>query len=114
MGTRPFIDTLREIEYGNLLEDLAEQQQKLVDAVLATQKKGSLTIKLNYVPEGDGQITINAEEPKISEPKMARGKTLFFATPERNLTRNDPRQGELEGLRQVSDDEQPARTVNHG
>ena len=59
MGTRPFTDTLREIEYGKLLEDLADQQQKLVDAVLATQKKGSLTIKLDYVPEGDGQIKSN-------------------------------------------------------
>lgn len=114
MGTRPFIDTLREVEYGHLLDQLSAEQKKLIDAVMETGKKGKLTITLSYIPEGDGQVTIAADEPKLSIPQMPRGKTLFFVTPERNLTQSHPRQIEMEGLRQVKDDDQPTREINHG
>lgn len=114
MGTRPFVDTFRDIEYGNLLEDLSTAQQKLLDAVMETQKKGKIVITLHYIPEGDGQITVSADEPKVTAPKMPRGKTLFFVTPERNLTRDNPKQIELEGLRKVTDTDTAPRTVNHG
>ena len=115
LNIRPFMDTLREVEYGHLLNDLSDIQREILDGVSETQKKGSLTITLEYIPEGDGQVTIVAKEPKASIPQMPRGKTLFFLTPERNLTRHDPRQMALDGLRKVSDDNtQPAKVINNG
>jgi len=113
MGIRPFIDTLRDIEYGHLLEELADVQQEVVDAVMETGKKGQITITLNYNPEGQGQVTI-ATDLKKKIPALPRGKSLFFVTPDRNLSRQDPRQMEISGLRKVEDTTTETRTVSNG
>ncbi len=104
MSTRPCIDTFRQIEGGILLEELADKQSEVLKAVQHTNKKGMLTITLSYTPEGQGQVSIEADI-KTKAPKMSRGRSLFFVTPDANLERNDPRQAELE-LRSV-DDERP-------
>ncbi|OKA24558.1 hypothetical protein [Pseudomonas versuta] len=98
--SRPFIDTLRDIEAGGLLDELSETQHSLIDAIRLTGKGGELTIKLAYKPDGNGQMTIKADV-KAKEPALSRGTSLFFLTPEGNLTRRDPRQQDL-----------PLRTVN--
>jgi len=100
--SRPFIDTLRDIEAGGLLDELSETQHSLIDAIRLTGKAGELTIKLAYKPDGNGQMTIKADV-KAKEPAISRGTSLFFLTPEGNLTRRDPRQQDLP-LRRVNDD----------
>ena len=100
--SRPFIDTLRDIEAGGLLDELSETQHSLIDAIRLTGKGGELTIKLAYKPDGNGQMTIKADV-KAKEPVLSRGTSLFFLTPEGNLTRRDPRQQDLQ-LRTVNDD----------
>jgi len=100
--SRPFIDTLRDIEAGGLLDELSEPQHSLIDAIRLTGKGGELTIKLAYKPDGNGQMTIKADV-KAKEPALSRGTSLFFLTPEGNLTRRDPRQQDLP-LRTVNDD----------
>lgn len=94
MSVRPFVDTLRDVESGFLLDELSDVQREVLEAVSNTRKAGEITIKLSYKPEGEGQVTIKADI-KHKAPTLARGTTLFFITPERNLTRNDPRQGSL-------------------
>ncbi|MCY1282779.1 hypothetical protein D9M68_341840 [compost metagenome] len=106
---RPFIDTLREIEAGGLLDELTEVQHALVDAIRLTGKGGELTIKLAYKPDGSGQMTIKADV-KAKEPALARGTSLFFLTPEGNLTRRDPRQQEMP-LRSVADEAPAAEAL---
>ncbi|MFJ4086325.1 hypothetical protein [Pseudomonas psychrophila] len=100
--SRPFIDTLRDIEAGGLLDELSETQHRLIDAIRLTGKGGELAIKLAYKPDGNGQMTIKADV-KAKEPALSRGTSLFFLTPEGNLTRRDPRQQDLP-LRTVNDD----------
>lgn len=107
--TRPFIDILRQIEAGFLLDELAERQRELVEAIQHTGKKGTLTITLSYVPESQGQLSITADI-KAKAPQMARGRSLFFITPDHNLDRHDPRQQELD-IRLVEAD-QPT-TLKH-
>lgn len=100
--SRPFIDTLRDIEAGGLLDELSETQHSLIDAIRLTGKGGELTIKLAYKPDGNGQMTIKADV-KAKEPALSRGTSLFFLTPEGNLTRRDPRQLDL-ALRTVGEE----------
>lgn len=102
---RPFIDTLRDIEAGGLLDELSETQHSLIDAIRLTGKGGELNIKLTYKPDGSGQMTIKADV-KSKEPILSRGTSLFFLTPEGNLTRRDPRQQDLQ-LRHVSEESPP-------
>jgi hypothetical protein len=38
----------------------------------------------------------------MKKPELARGSSLFFPTVEGNLVRNDPRQQEIPGLKEVT------------
>lgn len=107
---RPFFETLRDIEFGGVLDELAESQQEIVDAVVDTGKKGTLTLTIDYKPNSRGQLMVTAQVNK-KLPKMQRPSSLFFITPENNLTRKDPRQPDLDGLRQVVDPETTPRSV---
>ncbi|MNY71316.1 hypothetical protein D3C86_2096310 [compost metagenome] len=48
---------------------------------------------------------------KVKEPVLSRGTSLFFLTPEGNLTRRDPRQQDLQ-LRPVIEEDNPASLRN--
>lgn len=109
MSTRPFIDTFRQVEAGRLLDELADTQRELVEAVTRAGTKGILTITLSYVPEGPGQISIGADI-KAKGPQMARGRYFFFVDGNYNLSRNDPRQQELD-IRVVDDAPTQPKTV---
>lgn len=113
MKQRPFVDTLRDVEFGSLLEELAEIQHEVVTAVSSTDKAGKIVIELDYKPEGNGQLSIKANVKK-KVPQFPRGTSIFFITPERNLTRQDPRQQALE-LRSVdAPATQPLKDVSNG
>jgi len=45
MKQRPFVDTLRDVEFGSLLEELAEIQHEVVTAVSSTDKAGKIVIE---------------------------------------------------------------------
>ncbi|WP_207815485.1 hypothetical protein [Pseudomonas sp. 50_B] len=107
---RPFIDTLRDIEAGGLLDELSEAQFGLIDAIRLSGKGGKLVIELTYKPDGRGQMNIKADV-KVKEPTLSRGTSLFFLTPEGNLTRRDPRQQDLP-LRPVLDEDSTATLRN--
>lgn len=113
MSLRPFVDTLRDVESGVLLDELTEVQREMLDACAKTNKAGEITITLKYKPEAPGQVSVKAEL-KAKPPKMARGSTLFFTTPEGNLDRRDPRQQTLD-LKSVDTAAPGAlREVKHG
>ena len=113
MSTRPFFETLRDIEYGHLMEELAEKQKEVIDAAIATGKKGAITLSITYTPEGQDQITV-AADLKHKTPEHPRGKTIFFVAPDSSLSRSDPRQIDIESLRTVDHNDQPAKELNHG
>lgn len=103
---KPFNLFLPEMRFGETVNELTEKMAELVAAVGNTNKGGSLTLTIKLKPAGCGAIEIT-DEIKARIPELPRGTSLFFATPKGNLQRNDPRQGELDGLRSV---EQSGRT----
>lgn len=109
MGTRPAIDTLREIRHGDFLEDPDRQLNELNAAVAETRKMGTLTVILKLKP--DGSAVLVEDQIKVTEPKLPRS-TVFFLTPENNLTARDPRQADIEGLREVDTPQAEAREVD--
>lgn len=91
---RPFIDTFRELEHGSLLDTLSEEQRNILDAVESTMQQGELVIKIKYKLEKRGQISLECKiDAKL--PKMSRGSTMFFLTPDMNLSTDMPGQGKL-------------------
>lgn len=101
-GARPFMDFLREHRNGLTHDELSDELQKLVAEVTENHKSGTLTLTITVKPAGrdSGAMEVGAEV-KLKEPKKSPGVAIFFATPENNLQRQDPRQTSME-LREIA------------
>lgn len=96
MTARLFTDYLREIDKGRLNEILSGEMQALVEAVHATDKKGSITLKIELEPKGEDTVVLTTKvDAKV--PKEGAKPSLFFIDEDSfNLTRRDPRQMDME------------------
>jgi len=101
---KPFTDTLNQLRFGTLTEDLTRQLNELVLKCDSTGRAGSLTLTISLKPGKGGQLEI-FDDIKVKMPKEERGSSIMFCTPEGNLQREDPRQLQLTGLRAVGDDQ---------
>jgi hypothetical protein len=110
MGVRSILDVLRDQRYGELHDELSNAMNELVKSVENTQKAGSLTLTLKIKPSTAGALELS-DEIKLKKPELPKGASLFFATPEGNLTRNDPRQQALPGIRSVEENQSPNKEV---
>lgn len=94
---RPFGDFLRDQRAGEMQEELAVELNRLVAAVTATGKKGKLVLTLTVAPLREATEQLVVEDDIVAKlPKMSKGATLYYGTPENNLSRRDPRQADLE------------------
>lgn len=95
--TRSFIDFLRDQRGGLTEEELSKSLQQVIAAVESQGKKATLTFTVEVAPvtnASSGQVIVS-DEVKIKLPKPKRSASVFFTTPENNLSRNDPRQSSL-------------------
>lgn len=100
-GKKPFNDTIVSLRYGTLHDELTDALNKLTDDVTRTGKVGALTLSIKLKPTNNsGQIEV-IDDLKVTTPKESKGTTIMFATPENNLTREDPKQLSIDGLRSV-------------
>lgn len=113
MGVRPFTDVLRDIRFGVALDELSEEFNRLVAAVDNTSKPGELTLTIKLKPSTAGAIELT-DQIKTKLPQLPKGSSLFFPTVEGNLVRNDPRQQEIPGLKEVPAVKQELKEVAHG
>lgn len=100
---KEFTQTLREVRDGDLVAELTDKMRQLVEAVRGTDRGGSITVKLTLKPmkKGIGMYTVE-DEVKLASPEPERESTTFmFVTADNELTRRDPRQPELPGVRGV-------------
>ena len=106
-----FQETILQINNGSTVVEMNEELAKVVAAVRATGKAGSLTLTLKVMPASKGSTEVLMVESgvKTKLPERERGSTVFYATPENRLVRNDPRQQMLP-LR-VVDIDSPAREL---
>lgn len=97
---RPFTQFLHEQRRGGLHAELSETLAEVVDGVMEHGKQGTVTLKLTIAPANDGAVFV-ADEVKASVPEGDKEKSLFFADSRGNLSRRDPRQSEIPGLREA-------------
>lgn len=100
---KPFTDTINQLRFGKLSEELTEKMHQLTEQCMTHYGAGTLTLTLALKPGKGGQVEV-FDEVKLKLPKEERSSTIMFATPENNLQREDPRQLKLEGLRRVDKD----------
>jgi hypothetical protein len=99
-NSRPFLDFLREHRGGVTHDELSDALQELVAAVTAEGKGGTLTFKIKVKPAGKSGALEVTDEVKVTAPAQTRSASIFYASPENNLIREDPKQIKLD-LRQI-------------
>lgn len=99
-NARAFMDFLRDHRGGLTHDQLSDALQELVAAVTQEGKGGTLTVKFSVKPMGKSDGLEVAAEIAMKPPKETPGVSIFFATPENNLVREDPRQKAMD-LREV-------------
>jgi hypothetical protein len=94
--SRPFNDLLREHRNGLTHDELSDALRDLVAAVTDEGKAGSLTFTVKIKPMGKGDGLEVSAEIKSTPPKKTPGVSIFFATLDNALQKQDPRQKEME------------------
>lgn len=96
---RPFAAFLQE--HGNTHDDLSVALQELVVAVAKHGKSGTLMLKLTVKPAAKGMEHVLSvmDQITVKAPAGERAERIFYSDEHGNLTRRDPRQPELPGMR---------------
>lgn len=98
---RPFVDFLAQ--QGRAHDELTEGLHKVIAAVEETGKAGSVTLVIKVDPDKKAAgIFRISDNVTVKAPEHDRGARIFFKDKTGNLSRSDPNQPELEGLRDVS------------
>lgn len=114
MGVRQFTDVLRDLRFGEALEELSKEFNGAVLAVEDTGKPATITLTVTVKPSTAGALEV-FDDIKVKLPKASKSSSLFFATPEGNLVRNDPRQETLPGLKLAGEEvRQPLKEATNG
>lgn len=89
-----FEGQLRHVRKGACLTELSAKLQEAVTVVRSLNRPGTLTLKLTITPFNEGAFAVTDEvTTKLPMPK--KGHTLFYATDEGVLVREDPNQQEM-------------------
>jgi hypothetical protein len=88
-------EILGEIEGGTFVGDLSEALDKVVEAVMETNRAGKINIALTITPTGRASVKLDAAF-SAKEPENTRASTTFFVGKNNQLQRNDPAQREME------------------
>jgi hypothetical protein len=102
-----FQETILQINNGATVAELSDALGKVVAAVRTTGKSGSITLTVKVGPAGKGSTDVLIVESQVRTklPEPDRGMTIFYATENNQLVRNDPKQIQLP-LRVVDIDQQ--------
>lgn len=99
MPRRSFVDTLRDVRAGSVIDQLDESLQQLVQQVQRTNKGGSLRLALDIRPmKGSTEAVVVKATVVTKTPQFDDQGTVLFPTPEGNLTRSHHKQTELPGI----------------
>lgn len=102
--TKTIVAFLAEHRQGGLANEASEQLAEVTEAARRLGKKGSLTITITVDPIKDnsaGLVNVS-DEIKAKIPKEPTPGSTFFTDERGNLSRRDPRQPEITGLRDAS------------
>lgn len=86
---------LSNIEGGHFESEVEEELRGLLNQISYTGKAGELVLKIKIKPKSGHQAVEVTGEVKVKAPSPEKLSSLFFITPEGNLSRRDPRQREM-------------------
>ena len=107
---RSFVDTLRDLRSGEVIDQLDEQLQELVQAVQVTGGGGQIQLTIVVIPaKGASEAVVVKDTIKLKKPEIKSSGTLMFPTVEGNLSRKHPKQDDLPGITLAADRREPVK-----
>ena len=103
------LGVLNKLAQGRLIESLHAAIVEVAEAVIATEKAGSVTLTLKIAKVGDYEAVTVAEQIKRGLPVPKERGALFFVG-DGELHKEDPRQIPME-FRVVQDADSGVRTL---
>lgn len=95
-----FAEWMLEHRSGGFHAELSAKLADLHRACWDTQKRGTLTVKITVTPNGNQFSYV--DDVKVSAPEAGKPLSLFFFDEDTGeVSRNDPRQMEIDGLRRI-------------
>lgn len=98
----PFSELLLQQRGGALHAEASDALHELVEAIEATGRGGELRIVLKIKPIGQGRQVTVMDEVVVKAPQSERPLAIWFPD-SGSLSRRDPNQAELPGMRPVPD-----------
>lgn len=91
-----FASTLNAVGYGDLAGQASASLEELVKSVRETSKSGEITLTLKIKPRGrdSGQVEVTGTV-KLNSPIADVAPSMFFATENGELLRDNPAQRQL-------------------
>lgn len=85
---------------GNFAREASDDLRDVVAAIEDAAAAGgrgvpTATLTMKFTLKRDGGVITVVPEIKTTKPKRQRNVSVYYATPENNLTRNNPRQAEM-------------------
>jgi hypothetical protein len=86
---------------ADVMVDMRALVRKMMELAEATgnKQKGRLTINIDFRTEGDAFFAVGSH--KVTPPKETRRQTILWPNEQGNLSRSQPNQRQLFGVRQV-------------
>lgn len=93
------VGVIRQVRKGELAFELDQEIEALVQAVKETGKGGDITLKLTVKPLKAGSKTLDVGGTVKSKlPVKPHDASIFYATADNKLVRNDPDQMRFPGV----------------
>lgn len=97
-----FLSVLRNTLRPEMLLRAGDDLATVVQAVADTHKAGKFVLTLDIKPdEHDPDVSIVTADTKTTVPRLPVHGRMLWPLPNGRLSRNDPRQLELDGLRAI-------------
>lgn len=99
MTARAFSLLLQDIRDGRTHSELTNGMDELLQAVRNTGKAGTITLEIKIKPASRGtdcDKVVIADKVTVKAPKPERGDDFFWVTDDNDLSRNHPRQHNLD------------------
>ncbi len=89
-----FVHALNLIDSGRAAEEASKELNAVIKGVQDTNKPGELQLTIKVLPHGDGRYQLLHDIKKKLPPKQ-KYSTMVWATPDGNLQKSDPNQGDI-------------------
>lgn len=99
-----YLKAIETIDRGSVIEQADEQLKQVIEAVHASGKEGSVTVKLKIKPNGDRGYAVTADLT-AKAPQLAFGQSFFYADRNGELTRTPPVEEARTMLRMTEEDQ---------